>query len=330
VNSNSFKVPAAWSFFLQNVPTTNIPPPSVLAVFAKMYYSAITGYRSALRQHHKITTAWNRFAVDSEGDSVPPAIVNTLKGPTFVFQKDLSTSGEERTAEARETFTSALKVMRKAAVDYIRACHIQSVEASQALIDAESKGMRLSVDLQSYASQVIKDAGHADSNLWNAYINAVVSALGAELSSIRFDVAALVLAEGREKAAKQAALNTATADSDAETMDNAQLIKSIIKEHVESAGMSHIFLTFYPYPLRPYTLVVSKRLDKQVEEPKKKKQKKNKKNLEPSSSNAPNASASSSKEAASKKKESEKEKERRRRLRRREKEKAKSKKSKPT
>jgi len=310
VISNSFKVPAAWTFFLQNVPATNIPPPSVLAVFAKMYHSAITGYRSALRQHHKITTAWNRFAVDSEGDSVPPAISNTLKGPTFVFPTDLSTSGEERTTEARETYTSALKVIRKAAVDYIRACHIQSVEASQSLIDAESKGMRLSVELQSYASQVIKDAGHADGNLWNAYINAVVSALGAELSSIRFDVAALVLAEGREKAAKQAALNTATADSDAETMDNAQLIKSIIKEHVESA--------------------VSKRLDKQVEEPKKKKQKKNKKNLEPSSSNAPNASASSSKEAASKKKETEKEKERRRRLRRREKDKAKSKKSKPT
>ena len=148
-------------------------------------------------------------------------------------------SGEERTAEARETYTNALKVMKKAAVDYVRACHKHNVEASQALIDAESKGVCLSVDLHSYASQVIKDAGHKDSNLWNAYINAVVSALGAELSSIRFDVAALVLAERQEKAAKQAALDTATAD--AEMMDSTQPIESIIKEHVESAGMSHTY-----------------------------------------------------------------------------------------
>ena len=239
VNSSSFEAPAAWTFFLQNVPATNIPPPGVLAAFAKMYHSAIAGYRSSLKQHHKITTAWNRFAVESEGDSVPPAIANTLKGPTFLFPKDLSTSGEERTAEARETYTSALKMMKKAAVDYVRACHKHNVEASQALIDAESKGMCLSVDLQSYASQVIKDAGHTDSNLWNAYINAVVSALGAELSSIRFDVAALVLAERQEKAAKQAALNTATAD--AEMMDSTQPIESIIKEHVESAGMLHTY-----------------------------------------------------------------------------------------
>ena len=239
VNSSSFEAPAAWALFLQNVPATNIPPPGVLAAFAKMYHSAIAGYRSSLKQHHKITTAWNRFAVESEGDSVPPAIANTLKGPTFLFPKDLSMSGEERTAEARETYTNALKVMKKAAVDYVRACHKHNVEASQALIDAESKGVCLSVDLHSYASQVIKDAGHKDSNLWNAYINAVVSALGAELSSIRFDVAALVLAERQEKAAKQAALDTATAD--AEMMDSTQPIESIIKEHVESAGMSHTY-----------------------------------------------------------------------------------------
>lgn len=239
VNSSSFEAPAAWALFLQNVPATNIPPPGVLAAFAKMYHSAITGYRSSLKQHHKITTAWNRFAVESEGDSVPPAIANTLKGPMFLFPKDLSMSGEERTAEARETYTNALKVMKKAAVDYVRACHKHNVEASQALIDAESKGVCLSVDLHSYASQVIKDAGHKDSNLWNAYINAVVSALGAELSSIRFDVAALVLAERQEKAAKQAALDTATAD--AEMMDSTQPIESIIKEHVESAGMSHTY-----------------------------------------------------------------------------------------
>ena len=129
--------------------------------------------------------------------------------------------------------------MRKAAVDYVSACHKHNVEASQALIDAESKGMCLSVDLQSYASEVIKDAGHTDGNLWNAYINVVVSALGAELSSICFDVAALVLAERQEKAAKQATLTAAAAD--AEMMDSTQPIDSIIKEHVESAGTSHAY-----------------------------------------------------------------------------------------
>jgi len=224
--------PAAWAFFLQNIPATNTPPPGVLVAFAKMYRNAIAGYRSALRQHHEITAAWNRFVVESEGDSIPLTIANTLKGPTFVFPKDLSAAGEELTAEARETYTSALKMMRKATVDYISACHQRNIEASQALVDPESKGMRLSVDLQSYASRVIKDAGHADSNLWNAYIDAVVSALGAELSSIRFDVAALVLAE-RE----QAALNTS--DDDVEIMDSTRPIESIIKEHVENAGMSH-------------------------------------------------------------------------------------------
>jgi hypothetical protein len=202
-----------------------------------MYHNAIAGYRTALRQHHKIASASNRFAVESEGDSIPLAIANTLKGPTFLFPKDLSAAGEELTAGARETYTNALKVMRKAAVDYVSACHKHNVEASQALIDAESKGMCLSVDLQSYASQVIKDAGHADGNLWNAYINAVVSALGTELSNIRFDVAALVLAERQEKASKQAALTTAAAD--AEMMDSTQPIENIIKEHVESAGTSH-------------------------------------------------------------------------------------------
>ena len=219
---NSFEVPAAWTSHLQNVPATNTPPPGVLVAFAKMYHSAVAGYRPLLMQHHKITTASNRFAEESEGDSIPPAIANTLKGPTFVFSKGLSTVGEELTAEARETYTSALKVMRKAAVDYLRACHQQSVEASEALIDVESKGNCLSVDLQSYASQVIKDAGHADSNVWNAYINAVVSALGSELSSIRFDVAALVLAERQQKAAKQGALNTTA--SDAEMMDSAGML----------------------------------------------------------------------------------------------------------
>ena len=80
---------------------------------------------------------------------------------------------------------------------------------------------------------------------WNAYINAV----WAELSSIRFDVAALVLAECQEKAAKQAALTTAA--TDAEMMDSTQPIDSIIKEHVESAGTSHTFPHISPSHVLP-------------------------------------------------------------------------------
>lgn len=224
--------------------------------------------------------------MESDGDSVPVAISNTLKGPTFLFPKDISAEAEELTKGAQEQYMSALKVMKSAAVDFIRACHEKNVEASRTLIDAESKGACLSVDLQSYASQIIKDAGYADDNIWNAYINAVVSAMGAELNGIRFDVAALVRAEREEKAAKQAALTTAA--TDAEMQDGTQPIVDIIREQVESA--------------------VSKRLDNEEEpddESDKKKKKKNKPNPTLSSSKPSNASASSSKAPASKKKDKE-------------------------
>jgi hypothetical protein len=90
VNLSSFKAPAAWAFFLQDVPATNIPPHLAFLLPSPkctvMYHSAIAGYRSSFRQYHKITTAWNRFEVESEGDSVPPAIVN------FFSSKDLRSS----------------------------------------------------------------------------------------------------------------------------------------------------------------------------------------------------------------------------------------------
>ncbi|EDR07844.1 uncharacterized protein LACBIDRAFT_327583 [Laccaria bicolor S238N-H82] len=222
VNSSSFEAPPAWAFFLQNVPAANTSPPAVLAVFARLYHNALTGYRSALKQHHRILAARDRFTVESNGDSVPVAISNTLKGPMFLFPKDISAEAEELTKGAQEQYMSALKVMKSAAVDFVRACHEKNVEASRTLIDAESKGACLSVDLQSYASQIIKDAGYADDNIWNAYINAVVSAMGAELNGIRFDIAVLVRAEREEKAAKQATLTTAT--TDAEMQDGTQPI----------------------------------------------------------------------------------------------------------
>ena len=49
VNSSSFEAPAAWAFYLQNIPATNTPPPGVLVAFAKMYQNAIAGYISKIR-----------------------------------------------------------------------------------------------------------------------------------------------------------------------------------------------------------------------------------------------------------------------------------------